>query len=1126
MLMLATVAIFCLHSCEPDSWDKIYVPEEQEGQEGRAEYEVNVSGIIGEEQGTKSILGTDSESNPFIKDSGYQVLAFNRRAGILEAVVSVDSRTASAKLKLGCNDTYDFFVVGNLWFLDSAGKKKGWDVFFGKIDRYPARAADMKDASLMPYYRFDGEALGSTGLRTEKFSDVATYGIPYSGKKEGVTYENSRRGVSVPVKRLFSKVTLTVDHSGLIGPSGNVNAFVNESIRLRQVNCRVHPFIEGVTAAEGDILEDAADRELNPENGSSKTFVFYVPENCGGNYTSVTKASDKKPSVAGSKSGCVTYLEFVGELKPELAGGYGGTLKYQFCLGGNATSDYNVVRNSNYKVTLGFKPESLFEDVDWKLDKGESLTDTRVLGLSADAAGTQRLKEDGTQVIAVRSTDISSKRKEMYLFFNHNGGTENELTSYVDEYTTGYKPADATRSAVKVTFEGNNADAVRCAYDKSTGKVSFWTDSPTALTPGHEYPVTFTLYPGGKTVSALVKTVAPMEVKFNTSKMLVGMKRGLAPVGFCGANLTLKVISGGENILRYSNSAASDGGPGTDKYVTKKVEPLSGMSVPLYAYRPGSVTLAVSSDDTFNDKTVSVSVNVSKPEPRYDKIKENVPMWNPATESIEYGYGILLPFDGTPVDVPAYYTADGWSSTPVTVGDGEDQFDFGVYAQLLDFVFTFTSDCVAKDPETLRIFLQKWWLAPDCLFETYVQGTLEFMMNEGLDLYMKVFQNRVKIAPRSTEIYSSAYGFQTYVTTLIPGFYDITQKEEGAVYKGYKHTSWKESDIESDYFNYWNDGWSAWKTEDDIQPDVMRAQWPKITNSIGFYRAGCSLSSLELTNVGSHDGDGNVAETSEILGLKLEGEGDAMTLNWSFAPGESEYFYENIDVYGCSYAPYGNQKVKIRIKNIHSGEVFPPEGYNQSLKKICETSSFNLKYGTVNLAGYLFYEDRQPYAEFICSAPLCLAGHLLNKANTTGYTGMIAAPLSAFDNSLINCGVPSGVKLSDPYSFEFFYESFQYGNVASIEAKYAAWAAAGVSRGSIDSYNNAKWNDDLAKFCYQSNVSLPVEYVFKKSGMTERYYTLPRSLCRNEEIPDYISFSFDRVSMNNQIRCLGYMCDE
>lgn len=1080
-IITATV-IFSLQSCEPDSWEKIYEPDERVLQEDHTEYVVSVIGISEEEQGTRSVLGTETEEKPFIKDSGYQVFAFNRRAGILEAVVSVDNRTASATLSLNSSDTYDFFVVGNLWFLDSNGARTGWDTFFEKIDRYPAKAADMKDESLMPCYRFNGGPAGSTGLRTETFAEVATYGIPYSGKAEGVTYENSRSGVAVPVKRLFSKVTLTVDHSGLVGPSGNVDAFVNESIYLRQVNCRVHPFIEGVAASVEDILADAADYEASPVNGAAETFVFYVPENCGGTYSSVTKSSDKVPSAAGSRSGCVTYLEFVGKLDPAKAGGYGGTLKYQFCLGGNATSDYNVVRNSNYKVELGFKAGSLFNAASWKLDMGTGLTDTRVLGLRGDAAGTQILKDDGTQVIAVRPANSASNKKNLYLFFNHNGDASNEVSSYVDAYTVGYTPADATRSALQISCPDMSADVIKYDYEPSTGRISFWTDSPTALTPGHEYTVTFKLLPGNKTVSAKIKTVADMGVSADFSNYYIGMKRSLTATGFCGSNVLLKVKTGGNDLLCYSNS-------GTD-YITSSGIQLTGTTVPVYAYKNGSLTLTVTSDDAFNDTGADFAITVNKPVPYYGDIPHDIPIAVPGGNNL-FADAIHLPLDGTPVDIPVYYRDA--SNNRINVGEGAGDFDKAVFAQVLSFAGDMSAEDYYGMDEDFRFFCRRIKDQDGKFFGQYTDVPVS-----GTGMRLRISSSR--IYPKNTVIFNDESDRkEVYICSVCPGFYDRNNHAY----------TWELATLESDYFNYWDPAWNFHKI-DEIDDNAILSAWPKIVNRSGFNLAGCAKSNLDVTDVGEWqefinvDGENFITDASGNVYVE-----------WRFEPSKVADFCND---YGTSRAPYGTQNFNLSITNTQSGE---------TVKLTCP--SFDLKYKTVQLCTYGVFESGDPDARIYVGAPLSFAQMLLERGgHPIEYSPMLNVPLSAFGEiritrtELVSFGSSAHSPQTNDLNFLFDKSSGvnATGNVSEIYANFAEFMRTNMDACGEDhsapyeivpdnQFQSEYWDTQKFSAVMEHGWGLPYDYYFQHG--TNTYSELPKdSYSGDGSLFNVIKFQFDR----------------
>lgn len=1082
--IFVAVAISTLQSCEPDSWDKVYEPEEQVLQAGNTEYVVNVTGMTEEEHGTRSVLGAETEETPFIKDSGYQVFAFNRRTGVLEAMELVDSHSSSATLSLSAVDTYDFFVVGNLWFLDENGNKAGWDSFFTETDKYPAKAEDMTDASLMPYYRFDGASIGGTGLRTETFAEVAEYGIPFSGRVEGVNYQNSRNGISVSVRRLFSKVTLTVDHSGLVN-SEIEEAFVNRSIHLRQVNCRIHPFIEGLAAVAEDILESAEDYESNPVNGMSETFVFYVPENCGGTYP-VSDPSQKEPSAAGNRSGCVTYLEFVGELDPVKAGGYGGTLKYQFCLGGNATTDYNVVRNNNYKVELGFRAGSLFDAAYWKLDMGSGLTDTRVLGLSADAAGAQRLAEDGTQVIAVRPANGASKKKELYLFFNHNGGTSNEAASYVDEYTSGYSPADATRSALQISCPDMSADVIKYSYEPSTGRISFWTDSPTALTPGHEYTVTFKLLPGDRTVSAKIRTVADMGVSADFSNYYIGMKRSLTATGFCGSNVSLKVKSGGNDILRYANTE------GTDKYITSSGIQLTGTTVPVYAYKNGSLTLAVTSDDTFNDTGADFDITVVKPVPYYGDIPHNVPIAVPDGSKL-FADAIHLPLDGTPVDIPVYYRDA--SGGRINVGDGAGDFDKAVFAQVLSFTGDMRSDDYYGMDDDFKFFCRKIYDDNHKFFGQYVDAPVSVT---GMRLRLSFS----RIYPKNTTIFNEESDKKdVYFCTFSPGFFDSDRHPYG----------WDKSEVESDYFNTWSSDWTAWKTYDAIDLDVINAQWPTISNGIYFNLMGCAKSSMTYAGKGDHDS--SMSTVNEFVKVSASGEGNNLSVGWEYAPGK--HTDGIVDTKGA-LAPYGKQKILVTLKNIHSEETVTLYSPN-----------FTLKYTNVKLSSYLFCFNGEEYADYFVAAPTVLAWIMHERKRvepefdpTTQTLGGIPMPLEAVSDEYVVCDVPNELNANYSTTGYIGYSNEDGTTWAELHAKFTAWKFNGGVPAEVGNYNDATWNADLAAYCYNSLYALPKRYAFKKG--TVRSNDIPSGWYSNENLYEYVKFTFDNRGTEGELTCKGY----
>ena len=725
---------------------------------------------------------------------------------------------------------------------------------------------------------------------------------------------------------------------------------------------------------------------------------------------------------------------------------------------------------------------AFFDAASWKLDMG-TLTDTRVLGLSEDAAGTKRLKEDGTQVIAVRPANSASNKKNLYLFFNHNGDASNEVSSYVDAYTAGYTPADATRSALQISCPDMSADVIKYSYDKTTGKISFWTDSPTALTPGHEYTVTFRLLPGNKTVSAKIKTVADMGVSADFSNYYIGMKRSLTATGFCGSNVLLKVKTGGNDLLCYSNS-------GTD-YITSSGIQLTGTTVPVYAYKNGSLTLAVTSDDAFNDTGADFDITVNKPVPYYGDIPKNVPIAVPGGDNL-LADAIHLPLDGTPVDIPVYYRDA--SNNRINVGNGAGDFDKAVFAQVLSF----TGDMNAEDyygmDENFRFFCKRIKDKDGKFFGQYagvpVSGTA-----------MRFRLSASRIYPKNTTIFNEESDKKSvYFCTFCPGFYD----ENNHVY------TWNSPTLESDYFNTWNSDWTAWKTTDAIDSDRIKAQWPTISNSIFFNLMGCTKSSLAYAGRGDHDSD--VSAVNDFTKVSATGEGDILSVGWKYAPGE---FSDGItDTWGA-LAPYGKQKILVTLNNIHSGE-----------KVTFYSPEFNLKYTLVKLSSYLNFEDGDDYADYYVAAPSVLAWMLYEKGyNPTfdpneRFSSGMPMPLYAINDQYIVCGVPYELN-KEMSNNDYIYYIDGQGSTEYLHAKFSAWKSYGGGQLEfIDNYNDALWNAELAAFCYNNLYALPKLYAFKKGE--ERRSDIPTGWYSNENLYNYVKFSFDYRGTEGELNCKGY----
>lgn len=260
-------------------------------------------------------------------------------------------------------------------------------------DDFPMTENDVRD---MEYY-------------VHSYEDIENKGFPMSGVLEGFSPESSD-GV-IPVERLFAKLCVRITHKGLAGylPSSSYSYnMCNKSLYVRQANRRLIPFSERGSKAltPADVLnvsdnhQNLNDRnayqgslsqaELGPGPGYAQdtTLVFYVPENVQGNLLPANrdpfgKVYEEIADIGGrSYSDYCTYLEF--NARRENTQGYSGEVKYRYYLGADNTSDFSLVRNRRYDITLDFTEEGFFVE-SWKVTRGEDWNDRRVLKFIGDS---------------------------------------------------------------------------------------------------------------------------------------------------------------------------------------------------------------------------------------------------------------------------------------------------------------------------------------------------------------------------------------------------------------------------------------------------------------------------------------------------------------------------------------------------------------------------------------------------------------------------------------------------------------------------------------------------------------------------------------------------------------------
>lgn len=556
------LALACLSllGCEPEDLRTTFGPEPPDVNEKAAwaEMPLNIAVEMGtEEPGTKASLLQNVEA----KGSGALVLVFRSSTGQLESFqfFSQDELANQGNVPLHLRVPLalcDFYILGNL---NAIHKTNG--AVTNLRDALGASFPVTESALEALIYRLDGGDLDGI-FRRENFSDVADCGIPYALIRKNVnTVSRINAGLGVPdsdrCRRLFSKVTVRIDHAAFDGNGANPEFFVNSRLYLRQANARLQPFSDTPQKAQDacDVLmQSDFDPDMSSTNASVTTFSFYVPENMQGTLLPGNTDSREKTQnrlLAENMSSVVpylTYVEFAGRLNPA-AGGYGGDVTYRFYVGRDNCSNFDLERGREYEISLTFRVGSIF-DPDWKVGLDNWL-DERLFRLTADAMFTTDIGDvNGNRIVAVRK----NRPGAVYVYMNPRGslGSTNLLIGKDLSAAMDFVPSDLSDCAwYGDLMQAGTADAdwlaargISAAWDKAIGRLRLEvTDASLFNAHLGDVPREFSLclLPGG-TITSHFKialsddiNVTVADGKSLTEDFYLGQKRTLSLSGFVGS---------------------------------------------------------------------------------------------------------------------------------------------------------------------------------------------------------------------------------------------------------------------------------------------------------------------------------------------------------------------------------------------------------------------------------------------------------------------------------------------------------------------------------------------------------------------------------------------------------------
>ena len=638
-------------ACDPDALNRPQGSLAETPVEGLVELPLRIGAAP---EGTKASVLDGVEA----VGSGALVLVYRTASGQLDSYrfftqEELDAQDSSPLRIQAPLTECDFYILGNL---NAIGKSSGDPVHLLDAlgDAFPADEGQLEDF----LYRLDGGDLHA-GYRRETFSEVARYGIPYAHISKGVdVVRQAEAGEGIPgaenCKRLFSKVTVRIDHSRLDGSGSNPQAFVNRKLYLRQANGRLQPFSDaGQKAQEAqDILtESDFDPDMAASNASVAVYSFYVPENLQGTLLPTnTDNREKIPEMlVGSGHAAavpyLTYVEFAGRLDPA-QGGYGGDVTYRFYLGADNCTNFDLERGREYQIHLTFRAGSLFHP-DWSVGV-EGWTDQRLFCLTADAAYQTRLPDN--QQVVVRKNRAGA----FYLYANPSGemGADNALAGcpfVLPDAQDAFSPAGIMEYAFTGAFFASGTDesawlatrGISPDYDSRSGRLTLTVTDAASFNAhiGEEGTFSVRLLPGGEWRYFVIRLADDIVASISGGAMYLGQKMSANVTGMTG---DVYYYGNGANWNNTPTLGAVDGGW------------RSGSTVNLYGTGEGSAAVTFASTDAFNNDPVTLQFAVYKPALK-------------AARS-----SVWLPFDGDEQDVGVgYYTADGATLMPPDWFDGD-----------------------------------------------------------------------------------------------------------------------------------------------------------------------------------------------------------------------------------------------------------------------------------------------------------------------------------------------------------------------------------------------------------------------------------------------------------------------
>ena len=230
----------------------------------------------------------------------------------------------------------------NIYFYN---KGNGEDYHFYYSDYAPTFVFDILPGTYTLYVVTNvnknlGDLTNESLLQYEYSIDDMDGSIPMTASTE-ISVLGATAIPAIQVKRVAAKISYSV----------TVDDAVASEIKLKSVqfmNVPKSTTLFGTSATSTDKNKFFDDKTVETKNTKSYSDTYYQFENCQGEVSSITDQKDKSPKNAPE---CASYMRIIAESP-------GKYLEYIIYLGENATSNFDVRRNTKHTMNLIIKGEN------------------------------------------------------------------------------------------------------------------------------------------------------------------------------------------------------------------------------------------------------------------------------------------------------------------------------------------------------------------------------------------------------------------------------------------------------------------------------------------------------------------------------------------------------------------------------------------------------------------------------------------------------------------------------------------------------------------------------------------------------------------------------------------------